>query len=124
MAERVKTDRPISAQEAAVVRAALERAPVAPEYSTLAASLEALHVVGQCSCGCDSIDFERHDPGNPSKPIADGVGTTPAGGTVGVIAWGRANTVTGLEVYDLGAGENDQKLPIPGSIRPFPKGVP
>jgi len=52
--------------------------------------------------------------------VADGIGTTSAGGQVGVIVWGRGKAITGLEIYDLGAGENDLKLPIPSSIKPFP----
>ena len=43
----------------------------------------------------------------------------PAGGEVGVIVWGRGNAVTGLEIYDLGAGPADLRLPDPASIRPF-----
>jgi hypothetical protein len=47
------------------------------------------------------------------------VGTTKLGGTVGIIVWGRDDQITGLEVYDLGAGEDDLTLPVPESIRPF-----
>ncbi|MGH7535357.1 MAG: hypothetical protein ACREMG_07215, partial [Gemmatimonadales bacterium] len=58
-------------------------------------------------------------PEHRPKPIADGIGTTPAGGKVGVIVWGTAEAVTGLEVYDLGAGAADLRLPDPSSIAPF-----
>lgn len=54
-----------------------------------------------------------------SHPIADGIATTPSGGTVGVIVWGTDDSVTSLEIYDLGAGDGDQRLPTPESIRPW-----
>ncbi len=123
MTERAKINRAITPQEVAVIRCALERAAVAPEFSTLSIGLESLRAVAKCSCGCDSVDFAEHDPARPSKPIGDGIGTTPAGGTVGVIVWGRADAVTGLEIYDLGAGDNDLKLPVPGSIRSLREGA-
>jgi hypothetical protein len=121
--ERATINRRITPEEVAVIRSALERAAVAPEFSALSSGLESLRAVGKCSCGCDSVDFAEHDPARPSKPIGDGIGTTPAGGTVGVIVWGRPEAVTGLEVYDLGAGEDDLKLPVPGSIRSFGEGA-
>jgi hypothetical protein len=42
---------------------------------------------------------------------------------VGVIVWGTADRVTGLEVYDLGAGPHDLTLPVPDSIEPFRSGL-
>ena len=123
MTERAKINRPITGDEAAVIRAALERAPVSPEFSALAHVLDDLRAVDRCACGCDSVDFVRHDPAHPAKPIADGIGTTPAGGMVGVIVWGKGDAVTGLEIYDLGAGEGDLRLPAPRSIRPFREGA-
>ena len=68
-------------------------------------------------CGCDSVDFAQHDPDRPSRPIADGTGKTPAGGDVGIVVWGTDEAVTGIEVYDLGAGDEDIKLPVESSIR-------
>lgn len=121
MTERAKINRLITSEEVAVIRTALERVPASAEFSALAAGLEHLRAVDRCLCGCDSVDFVEHNPARPVKPIADGIGTTAAGGTVGVIVWGRADAVTGLEVYDLGAGDDDLRLPTPNSIRPFPK---
>jgi hypothetical protein len=123
MTERAKINRPITPEEVAVIRATLERAPVSPQFASLAAGLGSLRAVNRCQCGCDSVDFVEEDPAHRSKPIADGIGTTAAGGTVGVIVWGRADAVTGLEVYDLGAGDNDLKLPITSSIRSFHEGA-
>ena len=37
-----------------------------------------------------------------STIIADGTGTTPRGGQVGIMVWGRPDAITGLEVYAPG----------------------
>jgi hypothetical protein len=117
-----KEKRGITADEAAVIRAALERVAVSPEVHALAATIHHLGVVSRCTCGCDSIDFEEYDSTRPVHPIADGVGTTPDGTSVGIIVWGSQNAVTGLEVY--GFGESIGRLPIPDSIRPFGTELP
>jgi hypothetical protein len=117
--KRAALDRPISPPEIAVIQVMLERAAVAPEYSLLGSDLSRLRVVERCSCGCDSVDFKKYDPQARSKPIADGTGETVSGGQVGVIIWGTSDAVTGIEVYDLGAGENDIRLPSPDSVRPW-----
>jgi hypothetical protein len=114
-----KINRPINAAEIAVIRATLKQAPTLPELPHLADTLEHLRALGCCGCGCDSVDFTTQDPTHISKPIGDGVGTTPAGGRVGVIVWGGDDAITGLEVYSLGAEESDLKLPVPSSIQPF-----
>ena len=123
MTQRATINRPITAAEIAVIRSALEKAPKAGAGSPLLANLEELWAIDRCGCGCDSVDYLPHDPGRPATLVADGIGTTPSGGTVGVIVWGRSDGVTGLEVYDLGAGDNDLKLPIPDSIRPWHEGA-
>src|SRR5262245_56064480 len=120
---RTKINRPISPEEVAVIRTTLERAPVAPEHSRLATSVESLRAVDQCSCGCDSVDFEAQGSVQPAKRTGDAIGTTPAGGVVGVIVWGRDDAITGLEVYDLGAGEDGLRLPTLDSIRGFREGA-
>jgi hypothetical protein len=117
--ERAKINRPITPQEVAVIRYALERAPAGTLGPRVGDTLEHLRAIGHCGCGCDSIDFVPCDPSHMSQPIADGIGTTPAGGDVGVVVWGHLDAVTGLEIYSLGAEDHDLKLPLPGSIHPF-----
>jgi hypothetical protein len=117
------TTRLINSAELAVLRATLERAPVAAATSQVTAKLESLQVVGRCECGCDSLDFADSDTARRSQPIGDGIGTTRAGGKVGVIVWGTAEAVTGLEIYDLGAGAADLRLPDPESIQRFGAGA-
>ena len=116
---RVTANRPIQIAEAAVVRTMLLQAPVAPGYAHLVDTIESLRVIDRCACGCDSVDFAKTDSINRSTLLADGIGLTPKGGQVGVIVWGRVDAVTGLEVYDLGAGDDDIRLPVLQSIRPF-----
>jgi hypothetical protein len=120
---RTMTTRLINSAELAVLRATLDRAPVAAATGQLTANLESLQVVGRCECGCDSVDFADPDTARRSKPIGDGIGTTRAGGKVGVIVWGTAEAVTGLEIYDLGAGAADLRLPDPESIQGFGTGA-
>lgn len=123
MTHRAKINRPITPEEIAVIRTTLERAAVSPEYGTLVNSLEHLRVVDRCVCGCDSVEFAEADATDRTKAIGDGIGTTARGGMVGVIVWGTSQAVTGIEVYDLGAGDDDLKLPEPESIRAFREGT-
>ncbi len=123
MDKRTKINRPISAQEIEVLRMTLARTAAAPEFKRLTASTDHLRVVGKCDCGCDSVDFVEQGK-TQSKPIADGIGSTSRGGKVGVIVWGTSDMITGLEVYDLGAGDHYIKLPTPDSFKSFERSRP
>jgi hypothetical protein len=112
--------RALAQRELAVLRATLCRAATLTLAPEALEHLEDLRVIGGCSCGCESIDFVEYDLEQRSRPIANGIGTTPAGGDVGIIVWGTADAVTSLEVYDLGAGDSDIRLPVEASIRPLP----
>jgi len=114
------TTRALAPRELGVLRATLEKAAKLELAPALLGCLENLRVIGGCTCGCESIDFAEHDSDRPPRPIADGIGKTPAGGDVGIIVWGTDDAVMSLEVYDLGAGELDIKLPVEASIRPLP----
>jgi hypothetical protein len=112
---RATTDRQVNDAEAACIRAALERAAVIPEAPELIGAIADLRVVGRCDCGCASVDFVK-DSGGHTQPIADGTGKTARGGDVGLIVWGTNHEITGLEVYDRGAGDDDLNLPELDSI--------
>ena len=112
--ERPTIDRPVNAQEVAVIRGALNCAATIPVVPDLLASVERLHAIQKCACGCESVDFAPHDPSNPSTPIADGIGTTAEGEEVGLIVWGRRDAITGLEVYALGG--KGHRLPVSETI--------
>jgi len=101
--------RPLSETERAVVVqvCALNELPI-PDIS----ALERLRVVGQCDCGCASVDFMPDEAG--ASVLAGGYGVTPSGIEVGVILWERDGVVSGLEVYML--GEDTPELPQPESL--------
>jgi hypothetical protein len=116
--------RAITQEEIEVVRTALDRAATTSELGRLASGVEQLRVISRCGCGCASVDFVEHDSQNPGRPIAHAIGSTETAGMVGVIIWGTAEQITGLEVYDLGAGPHDLTLPVPASIEVFPSNRP
>jgi hypothetical protein len=112
--------REITTDEIDVIRAVFDRA-AAPEFRFLTSGLEQHRVLSICGCGCASVNFVEDGDDNRATPLAHAIGKTTTGGTVGVIVWGTAERVTGLEIYDLGAGPHDLTLPIPASIEPFPE---
>ena len=89
VAEDHLAGRPITAQEIAVIRATLEQAALDAQFRAAEVNLDTLKVVDRCSCGCDSVDFEKNGQDSLSRPVADGIGMTAAGGQIGVIVWGR-----------------------------------
>jgi hypothetical protein len=109
--------RPIREEESRMIEAALRRAPKEVVDGSALAAIPRLVVVDGCKCGCASVDFDG--VAARSRPLADGIGETPRGGQVGVIVWGSPNAITGLEVYDLGAGDGDLVLPKPETIVPW-----
>jgi hypothetical protein len=117
--ERSALNRPITEEEISVVLAALARVPCERAPTIDRSMIEKLRVVAKCPCGCDSVDFVAFDKSRRPRRIADGIGETPSGGVVGLLIWGDDSSVTGIEVYDLGAGQNDLRLPSPESIRAF-----
>ena len=120
---RARPNRPISDAEVAVVRAALQRASVTSDAGNLLSTITSLRVVDRCDCGCASVDFESDSDERP-QPIADGTATTSSGGEVGIIVWGTSSRITGLEIYDRGAGQNGLQLPEVGSIIPWERRAP
>ena len=90
--------RPLSEQEASVVRWLLEHATVGNGGTYRVANVDALHVVGGCGCGCSSLDFE---PDGPAERIADAIAEYSDGAQAGLLLWGVDGRVTSLEVYDL-----------------------
>ena len=115
---RAKPNRPITDDEIAVVRAALERCAETPNAQELLSTVSSLHVVDQCQCGCPSVDFARSSSEHP-RPIADGLGITSNGGQVGVIIWGASDAISGLEIYHMSANASELKLKDLKSIIPW-----
>jgi hypothetical protein len=50
-----------------------------------------------------------------NKPIADGTGQTSDGLELGVTLWGRADAVTGLELYEMAGFVTS--LPVVSTLR-------
>ena len=119
--------RPIRSEEIEVLRQVLSRVHVRGDVESLLKRIDSLYVSGGCDCGCASVDFETSVDQGATSILADAVGTTPEGGLVGLIVWGTETSITGIEVYDLGAGYDEThpdrvmnervRLPVPESIR-------
>jgi hypothetical protein len=119
----VPDSRRICQNEAEVIRAALARASVAPLDETVQGVIPSLQVVARCECGCATVDFDASASDQRSTVVANAMGQTPSGGQVGVIVWGRCDAITGLEIYDLGAGRDDLALPVPASVIAWQRGT-
>ena len=115
---RAKPNRPITDDEIAVIREALERCPETRDAQKLLSTVSSLQVVDRCQCGCPSVDFEQSSSAHP-RPIADGLGITSNGDRVGVIVWGVSDAVTGLEIYEMSANASELKLKELKSIIPW-----
>jgi hypothetical protein len=114
--------RAIGTDEAEVVRATIERGSMLRLDDTATVAIPTLTVVARCECGCASIEFDAPPSEQRSTVVAEGTARTLRDGQVGVIVWGRPDAITGLEIYDLGAGEGDLVLPVPTSITAWAKG--
>lgn len=107
--------RPISAEEAEVVRAALDRAPTDRPRTSLLGDVAGLVVVDRCKCGCATVDFRSDVKPGGSTLLADALGKTADGHYVGIIVWGDDEHITGLEIYDF-EPKSSHRLPQPESI--------
>jgi len=109
--------RPISADEVAVLRRALEVCPVHPVSEALYGSVSSLRVIRCCDCGCDTVDFDGVERSEPSSIIADGIGEPPVGKEIGIIVFTKGDHLVTLEVYSY--DDEPARLPTLGSIRAF-----
>ncbi len=76
----------------------------------------------RCPCGCASINFAIDDMPEPSGElsiIADFLFGNDDD-LSGVFVFEKNGALAGVEVYGL-AGEAPRTLPLPESLRPFPK---
>jgi hypothetical protein len=99
--------RPITSEEAAIVKQALLKAALTPVPTDTIQSIESLCVIAECECGCRSVEFESSEAAE--SRLSDGVGYLLTGERVDVMVWGRGTRISSLEIVDhLGAG----KLPV------------
>lgn len=107
--------RPVSADEAAVLRATLRRAPLGADLTRVLPTIDSRVVVDRCECGCATVDFESELEAGEGTLLADGVGRTSSGLEVGIIVWGTEREITSLEIYDF-EPKSSHELPRPDSI--------
>lgn len=76
---------------------------------------ESLRVIGRCTCGCASIDFQHPRPGQLPGLVADASGETGTGERVNVLVFASEGQFTGLEIVSY--TDDPAPLPIPSTIR-------
>lgn len=103
--------------EAAVIAAAIARAPFGDPGPASSYLQPELKVVGRCDCGCDSVFFEGIETAKEQYRIADGLGYSAEGEEIGVIVWADNGRIVHLELYNY--TENLPRLPLPDSVCPF-----
>lgn len=104
--------RPASIEESAVVRRALEAAPL-PHGAESGLWANPLIVVGECECGCRSVQFETESQEAENR-VADGVAYLLGGERVDIIVWARGKSISGLEIVDY--GQSNGRFPLPESV--------
>jgi hypothetical protein len=117
MSRPTVTPRGILPLEVQVILRALDKCPAMPVSESLRTSVPNLEVISKCECGCDTVNFAGWGQHLPPQIIADGVAETPAGQSIGVIVFGTADQITGLEVYSY--DNEPARLPTIESIRAY-----
>lgn len=99
----IPDDRPLTPEEASLVRWLLEHGGAAA--AGFLPQLSRARVVSRCACGCVSVDFAI---GGVTPPTADGLRVladyeyrSAAGDPLGVFVFERAGLLAGLEVWSL-----------------------
>ena len=94
-----------------------------PNPENYLSQLERVVVVGQCACGCPSIDMwkagEEPAPGERSHVFWSGSGTNAVGELVGLLLWQTDGMLSGLEIFPC-SDERDCGLPCLESIEQSP----
>jgi hypothetical protein len=110
----IPEDRPLTSQEASLVRWLLEHA-FRPADAYLA-QLNDARVSSRCACGCASVDFAI---GGVVPTVGGGIGLiadfdypTDQGHCCGVFVFERAGLLAGLEVYSADGLSNPPTLPV------------
>jgi hypothetical protein len=97
---RAKINRELKANEKELIKNLLSHLPDSKPYIE---QLDHLRVVGQCDCGCPTIDLALKEHKNKSSEIPEILieadGQSPEGIPVGIILWTKAGYLSELEVY-------------------------
>jgi hypothetical protein len=87
-----------------------------------AESLEGCEIVSACPCGCASIDFvysgsTRTAGLRATSIIAEAITRWPDGAQAGVMLWGNAGRLLGIELYELGGDDIARRFPTVEALR-------
>jgi len=116
----IPEDRPLTAQESALVRWMLEQGT--PASTRFIPQLEAAYVVARCPCGCASVDFSvgRVVPApGPLSILADFEYRTAEGHLCGVFVFERDGLLAGLEVWSVDGLSTLSTLPATSQLQPL-----
>jgi len=92
------TPRSIAPVEAAIVRDALIKAPIALVPQAMIDEDKTLEVVGLCECGCGSLYFRPIQ--KEQYRVADGVGYLDDGEKINIMVWAADGHITSLDLVD------------------------
>lgn len=108
---RVKVNREIKPHEKELIMTLLSHLSAPKPFIE---QLDHVRVVGQCDCGCPTIDLALKEHKNKSSGIPqiliEADGRSPEGTPVGIILWTKAGYLSELEVYPW---ENTSKFSLP-----------
>lgn len=118
---RAAINRELSLEEQTLLKWLIENGM--PEAAAYVAHIPSLRVVGGCECGCPTVDLaldgRRASLTGPHHILADFLGTTPEGVSVGVILHARGDQISELEIYSLTGTEAKFGLPTIDSLHSF-----
>ena len=121
----ISLDRPISSEERAIAEWLLLHS--IPTALSFLPQLEGARVIGQCNCGCPTVDLRVADGTRPAQPQDNLVGEATGevnGKMVGVMLRQSGGHLACLEIYDLSDVEHPYGLPELKSLRPWEAGLP
>ena len=110
--------RPITEVEVALIREAFGVAATSDARPEMLSSLSQLQVIHCCPCGCASVSFAISNEAEHSlMRVADALGTTPQGESVGFMVRATSSQVAHIEVYWHHSGA--APLPVLGSLKSY-----
>lgn len=121
MAAPIPDDRPLTAEEVALIRWMLEHGY--PAAAGLLPQLDRARVVSRCCCGCASVDFSVDGtvppPGNGIGILADFEYRSAVGHLCGAFVFERCGLLAGLEVWSQDGLSTPTTLPAIAQLQPL-----
>src|SRR5580704_17628646 len=122
-AKTIPQNRPLNSDERELLTWLLKHGE--PEAAEHLSQISSVRVIGQCGCGCPTIDLAVGDKqaarASASTIIAEFCGTTLEGAFVGVMVHVREGILSELEAYSL-SDKKKFSFPRPESLEPFGPG--